>query len=111
MRLRAWLDPTNEGFSDGGVHTARTDDPEVGADGGQGAECGVDRVADKVSDASAIVGDIARISSFNRSPRITERIADLRTALTPWQRSRAVRKLDDFLAHYRLTGSSSTNKS
>lgn len=64
-----------------------------------------------IAEASAIVGDIARISSFNRSPRITERIADLRTALTPWQRSRAVRKLDDFLAHYRLTGSSSTNKS
>ncbi|CDR10442.1 hypothetical protein [Streptomyces iranensis] len=54
---------------------------------------------------------IARISSFNRSPRITKRIADLRTALTPWQRNRAVRKLDDLLAHYRLTGSSSTNKS
>ncbi|MGW9032809.1 hypothetical protein ACWGQ5_54615 [Streptomyces sp. NPDC055722] len=64
-----------------------------------------------IAEASAIVGDIARISGVNRSPRITQRIADLRTALTPWQRSRAVRTLDDLLAHYRMTGSSSTNKS
>ncbi|MFD0394363.1 hypothetical protein ACFQ3Z_26660 [Streptomyces nogalater] len=64
-----------------------------------------------IAEASTIVGDIARISGVNRSPRITQRIADLRTALTPWQRSRAVRTLDDLLAHYRLTGSSSTNKS
>ncbi|MBT3163075.1 helix-turn-helix transcriptional regulator [Streptomyces sp. Vc74B-19] len=64
-----------------------------------------------ISEASTIVGDIARISGINRSPRITQRIADLRTALTPWQRSRAVRTLDDLLASYRLTGSSSTNKS
>ncbi|MYQ91459.1 hypothetical protein GTY20_09025 [Streptomyces sp. SID4946] len=64
-----------------------------------------------ITEASTIVGDIARISGVNRSPRITQRIADLRTALTPWQRSRAVRTLDDLLDHYRLTGSSSTNKS
>ncbi len=64
-----------------------------------------------IAEASVIVGDIARISAVNRSPRITQRIADLRTTLTPWQRSRAVRKLDDLLAHYRLTGSSRTNKS
>ncbi|WP_371788096.1 hypothetical protein OG404_09095 [Streptomyces griseoaurantiacus] len=64
-----------------------------------------------IAEASTIVGDIARISGVNRSPRITQRIADLRTALIPWQRSRAVRTLDDLLASYRLTGSSSTNKS
>ncbi len=64
-----------------------------------------------IAEASTIVGDIARIFGVNRSPRITQRIADLRTALTPWQRSRAVRTLDDLLAHYPLTGSSSTNKS
>ncbi|MGW7278850.1 helix-turn-helix domain-containing protein [Streptomyces sp. NPDC054844] len=64
-----------------------------------------------IAEASTIVGDIARISGVNRSPRITQRIADLRTALTPWQRSRSVRTLDDLLDHYRLTGSSSTNKS
>ena len=64
-----------------------------------------------IAEASAIVGDIAHISGVNRSPRITQRIADLRTALTPWQRSRSVRTLDDLLAHYRLTGNSSTNKS
>lgn len=64
-----------------------------------------------IAEASAIVGDIAQISGVNRSPRITQRICDLRTALTPWHRTRAVRKLDDLLAHYRVTGSSSTNKS
>jgi len=64
-----------------------------------------------ITEASAIVGDITRISGVNRSPRLIQRIADLRTALTPWQRSRAVRKLDDLLAHYRLTGNSSTNNS
>ncbi|WP_405844600.1 helix-turn-helix domain-containing protein [Streptomyces sp. NBC_01518] len=64
-----------------------------------------------IAEASTIVGDIAHISGVNRSPRITQRIADLRTALTPWQRSRSVRTLDDLLAHYRLTGNSSTNKS
>ncbi|MFJ2115900.1 hypothetical protein ACIOEX_29110 [Streptomyces sp. NPDC087850] len=64
-----------------------------------------------IAEASAIVGDIARISGVNPSPRIIQRIAGLRTALTPWQRSRAVRKLDDLLTHYRPTGSSSTNKS
>lgn len=64
-----------------------------------------------ITEASTIVGDIAHISGVNRSPRITQRIAGLRTALTPWQRSRSVRKLDDLLAHYRLTGNSSTNKS
>lgn len=64
-----------------------------------------------ITEASAIVGDIAQISGVNRSPRITQRICDLRTALTPWRRTRAVRKLDDLLAHYQVTGSSSTNKS
>jgi len=64
-----------------------------------------------IAEASAIVGDIAQISAVNRSPRIAQRIADLRTALTPWQRSRPVRTLDDLLDHYRLTGNSTTNKS
>ncbi|GAA2422249.1 hypothetical protein [Streptomyces glaucus] len=42
-----------------------------------------------IAEAGAVVGDIARIPDVNRSPRITQRIAGPRTALTPWQRSQS----------------------
>lgn len=64
-----------------------------------------------IAEASSVVGDIARLTEVNRSPRLVQRVTDLRAGLVPWQRSRAVRALDEKLAHYGLSGSGSTKRS
>jgi hypothetical protein len=62
--------------------------------------------------ASRIIADIARLTTANRARRIELRITQLRRALGPWQRTKAVRELDDRLSHYRLAiGNDSTNRS
>ncbi|WNI14699.1 hypothetical protein [Actinacidiphila sp. ITFR-21] len=53
-----------------------------------------------VHEASQIIGDAARITAVNRSPRLEQTIRDVRTSLSPWQRTRSVRRLDEALRDY-----------
>jgi tetratricopeptide (TPR) repeat protein len=55
----------------------------------------------EVTEASSIVGDVARLTAGNTSQRIAERITDVRGLLVPWERTKPVRELDERLAAYR----------
>jgi DNA-binding XRE family transcriptional regulator len=55
-----------------------------------------------VTGASGIIGDVATVAAVNSSRRIDQKITDLRTALTPWQRRKPVRQLDEVLRAHRL---------
>jgi DNA-binding XRE family transcriptional regulator len=62
-----------------------------------------------IRQASGIIGDVATLTAVNTTRRIDQKIIDLRTALAPWQRTKAVRQLDDTLTAYRLTASGNGN--
>ena len=55
-----------------------------------------------VPEACAIIGEAAGISPVSASARAVQRIDRLRTQIVPWQRTKAVRELDEILATYRL---------
>ncbi len=55
----------------------------------------------EVTEASGIVADVAQLTAGNGSQRIAQRIADVRGLLTPWERTKPVRELDQQLAIYR----------
>ena len=64
----------------------------------------------EITEASSIVADVARLTAGNGSQRIAQRITDVRGLLTPWERTRPVRELDERLAAYRpAVGSGSGN--
>ncbi|MEV6987425.1 hypothetical protein AB0M95_40065 [Sphaerisporangium sp. NPDC051017] len=48
------------------------------------------------------IGEAAHLTSQNTSPRLARRVVDLREALSPWQRTKSVRELDDRLQVLRL---------
>ncbi|MBM9507810.1 hypothetical protein [Actinacidiphila acididurans] len=50
-----------------------------------------------VHEATQIIGEAARLTAVNRSPRLEQTIRDVRTSLTPWQRTKSVRQLDEAL--------------
>jgi transcriptional regulator with XRE-family HTH domain len=54
----------------------------------------------EVAEAGRIIGDVARLTAVNDSQRICQRIAQLRKGLSPWERSRPVKELDELLSHY-----------
>jgi tetratricopeptide (TPR) repeat protein len=65
-----------------------------------------------IGEATSIIGDVARRTTGNSSERVTQRLADLRGLLAPWERTRSVRDLDRQLATYRpalVAGSGRTN--
>ncbi len=65
----------------------------------------------EVNEASSIVADVARRTAGNSSQRIAQRITEVRGLLTPWERTRPVRDLDEQLALYRpAVGSGSTKR-
>jgi len=67
----------------------------------------------EICEATAMIGDVARMTSLNASKRIDQRISDLRLALRPWQRAKPVRELDQVISTYRgkfWSGSASTNR-
>ncbi len=65
----------------------------------------------EVTEASSIVADVARLTAGNGSQRVAQRITDVRALLAPWQRTKAVRELDERLAVYRpAVGSGSTKR-
>ncbi|MDQ2883497.1 MAG: hypothetical protein M3Y48_20640 [Actinomycetota bacterium] len=65
----------------------------------------------EVNEASSIVGDVARLTAGSASQRIGQRIENLRGLLTPWERTKPVRELDNQLAAYRpAVGSGNTKR-
>jgi tetratricopeptide (TPR) repeat protein len=54
----------------------------------------------EITEASRIVADVARLTAANTSQRIAQRITEVRGLLTPWQRTKSVRELDQQLAAY-----------
>jgi hypothetical protein len=55
----------------------------------------------EITEASNIVADVARLTPDNTSQRIAKRITEVRGLLTPWERTKPVRELDERLAAYR----------
>lgn len=53
-----------------------------------------------LTEACRTIGEVVMLTAPNRSQRIGQRITELRTALTPWQRSKPVRELDELLSAY-----------
>lgn len=53
-----------------------------------------------VHEAGEIVTEAARLTSVNRSPRLEQSIRDVRASLSPWQRTKSVRRLDEALRAY-----------
>lgn len=67
----------------------------------------------EVTEASGIVADVAQLTAGNGSQRIAQRITDVRGLLTPWERTKPVRELDQQLAIYCpavVSGSGSTKR-
>ncbi len=55
-----------------------------------------------VDAASQVITEAARLTTINRSPRLTQIIRDARADLAPWQRTKSVRQLDEVLRDYRV---------
>lgn len=60
-----------------------------------------------VSEASQVIGDMAQLIAVSRPARIEQQIAALRDALSRWNSSRTVRKLDERLYAYGFGASGS----
>jgi hypothetical protein len=64
----------------------------------------------EITEASSIVADVVRLTTGSPSQRIAQRITDLRALLTPWERTKPVRELDERLAAYHPAVGSGTTK-
>ncbi|MGH3804955.1 MAG: hypothetical protein ACRDTD_33385 [Pseudonocardiaceae bacterium] len=64
----------------------------------------------EVDEASSIVADVARLTAGNGSQRFAQRITEVRGLLTPWERTKPVRELDERLAAYRPAAGSNTKR-
>ncbi len=53
-----------------------------------------------LAEACQVIGEVVMLTAPNRSQRIGQHITELRTAMTPWQRSKPVRELDELLTAY-----------
>ena len=53
-----------------------------------------------IAEASQALGRVVTLTAPTKSQRIDQRVAELRGALTPWQRSKPVRELDELLRTY-----------
>jgi len=53
-----------------------------------------------IAEAGQALGVVVMLATPNKSHRIDQRITELRVALTPWQRSKPVRELDELLMTY-----------
>ena len=54
----------------------------------------------EIAEASRALGEVVTITATHTSLRIHQRTTELRAALTPWQRSKPVRELDELMASY-----------
>jgi tetratricopeptide (TPR) repeat protein len=55
----------------------------------------------EITEAATIIGNVAQLTATSKSQRVSERIIELRTTLTDWERTKPVRELDDRLKTYR----------
>lgn len=62
-----------------------------------------------IAEASQTLGEVVTLTIPNRSQRIDQRITELRAALTPWQRTKPVRELDELLRTYARSPSGNGN--
>ncbi|MGH3932688.1 MAG: hypothetical protein ACRDTF_22245 [Pseudonocardiaceae bacterium] len=63
---------------------------------------------EEIQEASSIVADVTRLTAVNASQLIVKRISEVRALLTPWERTKPVRELDERLAAYHPAAGSST---
>ncbi len=63
----------------------------------------------EIAEASRVIGEVVTRTASYISPRINQRITELRTSLTPWQRSKPVRELDELLTAYPRSSSRSSS--
>ena len=56
---------------------------------------------EEIPEASSIVADVTRLTAVNASQLIVQRISEVRRLLTPWERTKPVRELDERLVVYR----------
>jgi hypothetical protein len=54
-----------------------------------------------VPEACVIIGEVASLEPLSASARYGQRIDRLRAQVTPWQRTKPVRELDEILTAYR----------
>jgi tetratricopeptide (TPR) repeat protein len=54
----------------------------------------------EIHEASQVITEAARMTTVNRSPRLEQSIRDVRSSLSPWQRTKSVRRLDEALREY-----------
>jgi len=62
---------------------------------------------EEIVEASSIVADVTRLTASNASQLIVQRVNEVRGLLTPWERTKPVRELDERLAVYRPAGGGS----
>jgi tetratricopeptide (TPR) repeat protein len=62
-----------------------------------------------LAEACQGIGEVVTLTAPNRSQRISQRVTDLRASLTPWQRSKLVRELDELLTAYPSSSRRSDN--
>jgi tetratricopeptide (TPR) repeat protein len=53
-----------------------------------------------ITEASQTIGEVVTLTRYSRWQRIGQRVTELRAALTPWQRSKPMRELDELLVTY-----------
>ncbi|MGH4013435.1 MAG: hypothetical protein ACRDSL_05770 [Pseudonocardiaceae bacterium] len=61
----------------------------------------------EIAEATRVMGEVVALTATYTSARIDQRITELRAALSPWQRSKPVRELDEVLTAYRRSPSRS----
>ncbi len=59
-----------------------------------------------IAESCTIIGDVAQLTAISRPQRVDQRVYGLRSELTPWERTRAVRELDERLIAYRRVSDS-----
>jgi hypothetical protein len=65
---------------------------------------------DAIAEACTIIGDIAQLTAVSQPQRVNQRIDTLRKTLTPWERTKTVRELDERLDAYRRASDSGSTK-
>lgn len=62
---------------------------------------------ENIAEASQVIGEVVTLTAANTSLRINQHVTELRAALAPWRRSKAVRELDELLTVYHRSSSGS----
>jgi hypothetical protein len=66
---------------------------------------------EEIQEASSIVSNVTRLTAVNASQLIVKRVSEIRGLLTPWERTKPVRELDERLVAYRPgNGNGSTKR-